>query len=97
MPLGDELGADDEVVIAAGDLGEALADLGNAAHVGGKDHAARIWKELRGFLGDALDARPDGGQGIFGAAIGAARRGALLVSAVMAGKHAAKAMLDKPG
>src|SRR3569623_2809768 len=96
VPFGDELRADDEIVLAALDLAETILELAVRAHVRTQDHCTRIREALGHLLSHALDARPDRDQGVLGAALRTHPRSFLLMAAMMAHQHAAKAMLDQP-
>ena len=98
MALGDELRADDEVVLAALDLGEALAESGRCEPMSDE----RITVRASGKRAAASSATrsmpgPMGTSAVVGAALGADLRAALLVAAMVAHEDAAEAVLDQPG
>ncbi|MCY1558592.1 hypothetical protein D9M68_955410 [compost metagenome] len=97
VALGHQLGADDEVELAALDFRESLAQLGVAAHVRREDYAPRIGEAGGRFFGDAFDAGADRGQAI-GVATGATGFGrAHFMAAMVAHQNAAEAVLHHPG
>src|SRR5262249_46559341 len=98
VTLGDKLRADDEVDAAFLDLLELLAHaLDRRDQVAGKHQHARLRKQRRDLLLDALDAGPAGDEAVgrlaFRAGGGLRRREA----AVMADELAAEAVIDQPG
>src|SRR4051794_19355166 len=97
MALGDELGADDEVVVAARHRLQFLAQALDAPRrVGGEDEAAGGGEESFGLLGDALDAGAAGGQRIGLMALRAEGRARFEMAAMVAHQRLAEAVLDQP-
>ena len=97
VPLGDELRADDEVVGAARRRIELAAQsLDPARRIGGQDQRADVGKEDFRLLGEALDARPAGGERVGLVALRAKMRPALDMAAMMANQGCAETVLDQP-
>src|SRR5690606_13445409 len=66
MPLGDELGADDDIDLALGNRFELKAEALDAAeNVARHDIEARLGKALGNLLGKPLDAGTAGDQAVF--------------------------------
>src|SRR5215217_7850331 len=68
-----------------------------AAHIGGKQNAARIGKADGRLFGNALDARTDGHETVDLPALTAMFGCPHLVTAMVTHEDAAKAVLDHPG
>ena len=97
MPLGDELGADDDVGLAVGDgLKLQPQPLDPAGKVGGEHDHPRLGQARRHLLGDALDAGAAGDEMIERTTGRAGFRPGLAIAAMVADELAAKAMLDQP-
>ena len=97
VALGDQLGADDEVVGAARRRAELGAQgLDPAGKVRRQDQRTNVGKESRRLLGQPFDARPAGGEGVGLMAVGAEFRARLHVAAMMADERGAETVLDQP-
>ncbi len=98
MALGDELGANDDVEAAGGDIVELFAQpLDRGDEIGGEHEDARLRKQLAHFFLKPLDARPDGGERIRRLAFRALRRMRHGEPAMVADELPAKAVVDQPG
>ena len=98
VALGDELRADDDVVVAARRRIELPAQrLDPAGEVGREHQRARVGEQRSRLLGEALDARAAGGQAVGLVAGRAELRPRLGMAAMMADERAAEAVLDQPG
>ena len=97
VPLGDELGADDEVIGAARRGVELAAQgLDPARRIGRQNERAYVGKEGFRLLRQTLDARPAGGERIGLVALRAELRPALDMAAMMADERRPKSVLDQP-
>ena len=99
VPLGDELGADDHVDVAAFDrLDLASEPLHAAGLVARQLHGPRLGEELAHLLLDAFDPRANTHELVrAGAARGAGFGRRLLVPAMVALEALAEAVIDEPG
>ena len=98
MALGDQLGADDDVELAGGDIGEFLAHaLDRGDQIARQHQHARVGKQRAHLLFEALDARPDGDEGILRLAVRAGWRMRHGEAAMMADQLLAEAVIDQPG
>ena len=98
MALGDELGADDDVEAARGDVVELFAQpLDRGDEIGGEHEDTRLRKQRAHFFLEPLDAGPDGGERIRRLAVRAFRRMRHGEPAMMADELPAEAVIDQPG
>ena len=98
MPLGDKLGADQDLEIAPRGGGELGAHrLGAAGEVGGKNERLRAGEQRLDLLAQPLDAGAAGRQRFRVVADRAFVRARLGVAAMMADQRFAEAMIDQPG
>ena len=98
MSLGDQLGADDDVDMALGDLLQFLAHLLDRRDQVARQHQhARVGKQLHHLLFQPLDARPAGDECVGRLALRANLRLRHGEAAMMTDQLAPESMVDQPG
>ena len=98
VTLGDQLGADDDVEAALGDVVEFLAQALHRFHqIAGQHQDARVGKQLGRLLLQPLDAGADRRERVGRLAFRALLRRRHREAAMMADEPAPEAMIDQPG
>src|SRR5262249_15899149 len=98
MALGDELGADDDVEAAFGDVVELRAQaLDRFDEIARQHQNAAFREELRRLLLEPLDARADGDEGFGGLAVPPLRPPRNREAAMVADEPTPEAVIDQPG
>ena len=98
MALGDKLGADDDVRLAACDVLQQAPHRLDARHEIARQHCdPRAGEPVRQFLGDPLDTRAAWHQRVLRTAIGAGRGHRTVMTAMVADQLAAKPVFHQPG